>query len=241
MIKQLINFVFDLFFPPSCLGCQKAGLFVCEDCFNSIEKTKIQLCPVCRKKSQYGATCSLHKTYLDGLIVVAPYYQNNALVQKMIKRFKYKFNKDLVYYLSKLMVNEIKKYPFLQNATLVPVPLHFLRQWQRGFNQADYLAKSITQNNNNLSVRNLLKRTKYTSKQALLNREQRLKNVINAFTVKNKSNLSTSSNIIIIDDIATTLSTINECAKVLKLNGFKNKIWGMVIARGGGIIEPRIY
>ena len=119
---------------------------------------------------------------------------------------------------------------------LVPIPLHFKRKWQRGFNQAELLAKQISKNTN-IPFSNLLKRIKNTPQQAKLSRQERLNNLKGAFEINEKEfkkiqiGKKELPTVILIDDIASTLTTLEESAHTLKKAGFKN-VWGMVIARG---------
>ena len=114
---------------------------------------------------------------------------------------------------------------------VVPVPLHYKRQKERGFNQAYLLAKQLTWLlRPNSKLTNSLLRSKNTKKQAKLSRVDRLKNLSEAFSLKQNQKIE-GSNVILIDDVCTTGSTINECAKVLKKAGAKS-VRGFVLARG---------
>jgi predicted amidophosphoribosyltransferase len=109
----------------------------------------------------------------------------------------------------------------------------------RGFNQAEILAKYLKETldkrsgtkDKKIEIRNWLERVKDTKPQFDLTREQRLKNVKNAFVVANRYPLAANCPVCLIDDVATTGATISECAKVLKQNGAK-KVFGICIARG---------
>lgn len=94
----------------------------------------------------------------------------------------------------------------------------------RGFNQAEKLAKYLK----SAPVLDCLKRVRNTRPQFDLKREERLKNVENAFALKQKIPVA---DYCIVDDVATTGATLSQCAKVLKKAG-ASKVFAVCIARG---------
>ena len=114
---------------------------------------------------------------------------------------------------------------------ILAVPLHKKRLRWRGFNQAEYLAKRVADHFGLIFRDDIIIRQKYTPPQVKIrDYKERAKNIKGAFkclsprSIKNKK-------IILIDDVCTTLSTLGECAKVLKKAGAK-EVWGLVLARG---------
>jgi ComF family protein len=103
---------------------------------------------------------------------------------------------------------------------ILPVPLHKKRLRKRGFNQALLLALEIFSNDRKKIVVNLLKRQADTASQTSLSGIERRKNLRNAFRVDNPSKV-VGLNALIVDDVFTTGSTVNECAIVLKAAGAK--------------------
>ncbi|MBD3299842.1 MAG: hypothetical protein GF347_00640 [Candidatus Moranbacteria bacterium] len=147
-------------------------------------------------------------------------------------RFKYKFSKDLNEFLGKILVNCFrefkKKLPF--GATLVvPVPIHKKKLKKRGFNQSRLLAEILIKNFGELNLCDCLNRKEYHADQAKLDKNRRIRNLAGAMDIKNNRDLN-GEVIILIDDVATTGSTLNECSKVLKKMGAKY-ICGIVLAR----------
>jgi len=112
---------------------------------------------------------------------------------------------------------------------VVPVPLHWRRRFQRGFNQSALIAKGL--NFGNAKFNTDLVRIRYTQEQALLTAAARGKNVKGAFAVRKGHNFK-GKNICLIDDIKTTGATLNECAKILKEAG-ANKVFAFVLAVAG--------
>jgi ComF family protein len=113
---------------------------------------------------------------------------------------------------------------------ITPVPLGAARKKTRGFNQAALLAKPIALK---LKIRykpGMISRTRETLSQVNLNREQRKRNVAGAFRAR--VNITRGNNILIIDDVATSLSTLDSCAEALLSAGAK-KVYGLTLARAG--------
>lgn len=164
-------------------------------------------------------------------------------MRKAIVRFKYHFSENLSGFLGEILRRKFleSKGNFLkdemQECLIVPVPLHKNRLKYRGFNQAEMLSRALGE------PRNILERTVETMEQALLSRSERIENVRGAFAVKDIKGgradcFVRGKTICLIDDVATTLSTLNECSKVLKKATSKAgtpgaaKIICLVLARG---------
>lgn len=141
---------------------------------------------------------------------ITDYSYNDPLLKKAIHSFKYKFIKDLAKPLGKLLLKKIN----FDYDLIVPVPLHPKRLHWRGFNQAELLAREI----DDQKVINILVKTKNTKPQMELSEKQRKENIKNTFqcfvNLKNKT-------ILLIDDVETTGSTLNECKKALLRAGAK--------------------
>jgi ComF family protein len=107
---------------------------------------------------------------------------------------------------------------------LVPVPLHPKKEHQRGFNQSLLLCKGMNSVLNiDLSIHNLI-RNRYTETQTKKNKNQRIENIKNAFEIQNPQKFM-NKNVLLIDDVITTGSTLRECIKVLsKMKGIKIKV-----------------
>jgi len=164
----------------------------------------------------------------------------NLITQTLIHTLKYKFIEDLSLSLGKLLVNFLNEFdkknnfPILKNPqkiVITAVPLHKKRLLERGFNQAELLAALVAKKFRFDFQPYLLKRKRYTESQTQLTRKGRQQNLRNAFELQKSLDFS-NKNVIIIDDVATTLATLNECAKALKQTNCQ-QVWGLVIARGG--------
>jgi ComF family protein len=111
----------------------------------------------------------------------------------------------------------------------VPVPLHWKKKQERGFNQSELMAKKICRKLSLPISINNLHRVKNTLSQTQLSRLQRQKNVNDAFKVKNPD-LFLEKNVLLVDDVLTTGITASECARNLKNAGAK-KVYLLALAR----------
>ena len=225
-----VDIFLAIFFPIKCLGCGKYGELLCFECGRKIDKIKTSTCPECGRISELGKYCPSCrrrlKTSLDGIIITAKY--DTGPIKQLIAGYKYDGITGVLPILAEL-INE--KIPLLlsKNSLIAYVPLHPKRERERGFNQSREIAKYLAVTND-ISLTDCLKKVKNTPHQVGLSRAARRKNVKNVFVCLDKGDPIKGRNIILIDDVATTGSTLQECAKELKKAGAK-KVHAFVIAR----------
>lgn len=224
------NFI-DLVFPVFCLSCgtEEKG-YLCVACLPKLPKLEKQLCIRCQKAAPFGKThpeCVSRNT-VDGIISALPY--SDPLIRKIIEVFKYNFVSELAQPLSFLLHQEIKKQnlgDYFKEFTIVPVPLHPRRFNWRGFNQAELLAKELSANLK-IAYEPLAVRSKFTKPQTELKKDQRALNIQNAFGL-DKPDIA--GKYLLVDDVVTTGSTLNELAKLLKKSG-ASEVWALTVAHG---------
>ncbi len=232
LLTQTKDLFLDIFFPKVCVGCGLEGVYLCFDCAGRIERIQTPTCPECGRINRYGEFCQNCKRRLnlslDGLIVSARYDQGPT--KEMIHELKYGGLAELAPMLGELICQRLRyKLPRGDLLWVVPVPLHPRKEKERGFNQAELLARYLS-NELELHGSLALERTRYTDPQAKLSGTKRRTNITDAFRIADAESIE-GKTILLVDDVATTLSTLNECAKVLKEAGAK-KVWGVVVARG---------
>jgi len=235
-LSSIKEFILDLLFPKFCISCGKEGSYLCQDCFSLIDILERQYCPFCPQPKVVldGKTCNFCKRSksLNGLYCAASY--NNFIVKKLINQFKYEpYIKELSKPLSSLIVVHLvnlDKVENFQDYILVPIPLHKKKLKKRGFNQAGEIAKEFSENLKIPVFNDALIKTKQTSAQVELKKEEREENIKGVFLCQ-KPELVMGKKILLIDDIFTTGSTMEQCARLLKETGAK-KVWGVVVARG---------
>lgn len=214
----------DLLFPKFCVGCHHLGLYFCPQCFAKIKWVQHQICPVCGKTALFGQTHPFcrKKTKLDGLISATNY---SFPMRQAVKVFKFSFVSNLGDTLAQIVLSKVEK-KSLSDFTLSSVPLYIKRENWRGFNQSEILAQKLAQKLE-LPYAEVLKRERETKPQANLDSKERIKNVQGVFT----SLVSPQGKkILLVDDVWTTGSTLNECARVLKKNGAE-KVWALTVCR----------
>ncbi len=160
-------------------------------------------------------------------LVAACTYKKQGLIQKAIHTFKYKRIKTLYSDFAKMIAQSANGVGRPSDLTVCPVPLHWTRKFTRGFNQAELLARAVAARTRS-PYQELLKRTRPTGHQAWRTREQRLHALCNAFEV---IGTDIPKRVVLIDDLATTGATLDECARVLKEAGVE-WVEAWVVAQG---------
>lgn len=192
----------DLLFPIKCIGCSKEfEKYICDKCIHKIPLKEAKL--------------SL--PYIDNVYSATDY--NGKIISRAIKEMKYGFVKDLAEPLSKILIRYIYKNKLNYNQyIIVPIPLHKKRLNWRGFNQSELLAQNISKYFN-WPIKNLLIKIKHIKPQAQIeDLKLRKENIKDSFRVVGRP----SQNILLIDDVLTTGSTLIACAKILKEKGAKS-------------------
>ncbi len=227
-----MKFLLDILFPKICVECGKQGEDICNECMGKIKPLRSQQCPNCRNKNPEGEFCSnsCSKNHNFEQLIVCTHYEKSSPIQKLIINFKYKFSKDLINVFHNVLKDELKKYTktIPENTFVIPAPIHKRNFKKRGFNQALLLAQSVTKIFPQTQLLDCLIEKDNRIQQAKLDKAHRLTNLKNSIEIRPYPPLK---NILLIDDVATTLSTLNECSKVLKKAGASH-ICGIVLARG---------
>lgn len=226
--------ILSLLFPKRCVGCKRIGAYICSLCFARIAFTSFDICLVCGKGAVDGLTHPVCKkpTSIDGAWASLVYV---GIVKKLVYTFKYKpYVSDLRETLGELFYEGIiQKEGFahlsLEQAVLVPIPLSRKKQKQRGYNQSRLLAEDLGKRLG-LPVIDLLLRQKETAPQFGLKREERVSNIHDAFGLK--SDNICYPTILLVDDLCTSGTTMNEAAKLLKKAKVVKNVYGLSLAHG---------
>jgi len=217
MWAKVKNFILNLLYPQFCFNCGREGSYLCEDCKSTLE--------ILQSHQKY-----IFKNLKD-LYFALPY--QNLLIKNLIQKFKYQpFVKELAIPLTSLIITHFQlldNKPNFSDYILIPVPLEKRKLKWRGFNQAEEIGKELSKFLKISLLNNVLAKIKETPPQVELSDEERKENIKGVFTVRNGV-LIKNRKILLVDDIYTTGSTLEECAKVLKETGAKEVI-GMVVAR----------
>lgn len=148
-------------------------------------------------------------------------------VDRIIHHFKYRRATKISRLLGRGMATILNNDFYLRTSDLIlPVPLFWLKQLQRGYNQSQLLAQAIHRECG-IPVCDLLVRRKNTKTQTRLSETRRKENVRDAFRIKN--NGVADKKILLVDDVMTTGATIRECARILKAAGAE-RVYSLVAA-----------
>ena len=230
-------FLIDLFFPKFCLGCGYIGVYLCPSCSKKLEPINLDTCLYCKKSSLFGLThlnC-IKKLNIDGLLTI---YHYSPILKKIIKNIKYRLATEVWQEFYKIIEPQvIAKLGFYKKLSpyfiIQPVPLSKIKYNERGFNQAKIIS-IFFQKFLDFPIVDLLIRKKEISAQAQIkNIKERYLNIKGTFTINPnyRNAISHVSNIILIDDIVTSGSTVKEAARVLKVAGAK-KVYVLALAKG---------
>ncbi|NUM49114.1 MAG: ComF family protein [Anaerolineales bacterium] len=221
-------FVFqDLFFPPGCFGCGKIGTHWCEECqykTTLLNGPACEICGVPQERHQICSNCQKNPPAFDQVRTFAKY--ENPF-RKGIVRLKYHGNAALGEVLSVYLIQMLLSLQWKFDMVL-PVPLSVSRRKKRGYNQTALLAYPISTYFRLPYRPYALQRIRDTRSQVGLTGEERRENLKEAFIAI--PNLVQQKNVIIIDDVFTTGSTLNTCAQALKSAG-ASKVYGVTLGR----------
>ena len=141
--QGLVNSLLDLLFPPRCVGCGKSGFVLCETCYASVTPVPTPICSRCgRPISQPGLChlCRQTESALDGIRSVVLF---EGVLRKAIHALKYHHRSTVAEPLGGLLLDYWQQTP-LPTDVIMPVPLHPTRQRERGYNQAELLARALS-------------------------------------------------------------------------------------------------
>lgn len=232
---KIINVIEDSFMKNhSCISCYKeipdeTKFMLCDDCEKKIEFLTGELCQKCGDNINKDGTCvndCKKYRYVFASNISLCYYTESAA--KIIKNLKYGKKKYLAKNVADMMLMVADKIKDIDVVMYVPSSKKRIKE--RGFNQAEELAKIICEKLNKKLLGGLIK-IKETIHQAGGSQEDRLKNLRDSFGIdKRFADDICGKNVLIVDDVFTTGSTLNECTKVVK--SFKpNKIMTMTFAK----------
>jgi len=159
--------------------------------------------------------CGLCRLGLRGFDAVYSYGSYEGSLRELVHLFKYNAMRPLARTLGRFMVRALPRETTFD--VIVPMPIHWLKKWQRGFNQSDDLAREIGKKWN-VPVRTVVRRKKATRPQAGLTNAKRRANMQGAFRIAGRKSL-TGMRVLLVDDVVTTGATASACARVLKRAG----------------------
>ena len=207
--------MFDLLFPTHCINCGRPGEYLCTMCQKRL-KSSLPECYVCRRISnQYITHPKCNKLSVNSVFIGWEY---DSIAKKILSEFKYRYAYKLSEILSELLIKRLKQTRFIDNlpsdSILIPVPIHSFHQNKRGFNQSILISRRLSKALGFDLAEDIIirKKDRQHQSQATLKKRKDLGDVFDlTHEIKNK-------NIVIVDDVVTTGTTINRVAKTLASN-----------------------
>ena len=233
--RRVVCGLLDLLFPDNCRICEQPLVLnqppfevsrvpVCSRCLKTPQLFRAEFfCVTChtpfvnRAPLDEAGQCSLCRLGLNGFDRVYTFGAYEGVLRKLIHTYKFEGVRTLQKPLGDLLAQVLPRE--LSFDAIVPMPLHWRRRWERGFNQSELLAREVARRWQ-APVAELVRRKKATAPQAGLTSSQRRKNMQGAFEVKQGRRLD-GMRILLIDDVLTTGATASACARVLKRAGAK--------------------
>lgn len=225
MIEASSRALFSLFFPDDCRLCgapldKISRIPVCPGCLAGPEPLVADyFCVSCRTPFRNAfpldleGRCALCRAGLRGFDAAYCFGAYEGTLRELIHLYKYGRVKTLAAPLSRLLVSAL---PLDERFdVVVPVPLHWRKRWQRGFNQSELLAVEVARRSG-IPVSGMLRRVESSRVQAGLGNTARRQNVAKAFAVRGRCD---ARRVLLVDDVMTTGSTATACARILKRAG----------------------
>ena len=236
---NFLNFISGIFFPPQCLACRasiSAGV-ICESCLGRIPLLGTLFCARCGARLpgirfENGSfavkkICHLDTTYLLGS--AGPY--DDATLKLLVHQLKFRGSRLAARPLADLIARYLGNIALdLNGFMLIPLPLHWRRRNERGFNQAEEIARCLAERVPLRMRTDILARSRSTEPQTATGTvAKRKENVRGCFSVVKPADVF-RKNIILLDDVTTSGATLGEAARALKAAGAR-KIIGLTAAK----------
>lgn len=225
-MRNIFSDLLSLFFPDLCAVCKmrltEAEQHICLNCLSLLPKTSYHLQPDNRLEQFFAGRIPFQR------IAAYAYFVKGGSIQNIIHELKYSNNPKIGNFIGELAGENIKGSAFVSTIDyLVPVPLHPKRLKQRGYNQSLEICKGIADKINIPIDTTTLIRTVNNQSQTKNSRFDRWKNVEDIFTLTSHEKFK-DKHIVLVDDIITTGSTLESCAKeILKSEGCKVSIFAI--------------
>ncbi|PEN14614.1 amidophosphoribosyltransferase [Longibacter salinarum] len=210
---NLLRGFLDLLYPPCCVGCagrpERPSLPLCPACLRRMEQAPQMnvAARLDRLPPDWGTASGAHAMWV---------FDKGGALQSIQHALKYGDRPQYGVELGRLLGQSYRRAGWPEPDRVVPIPLHRLRLLERGYNQAETLARGVA---STLSTRldpHTLTRHRATRSQTNLSRDERWRNVCDAFSVAESIDGGT---LLLVDDVLTTGSTAMACARTLKAAG----------------------
>jgi ComF family protein len=237
-LKAIPCGLFNLVFPEDCRVCEQpltsvSRIPVCSSCLALPQPLRAEFfCRACRTPFVNSHSldehdlCMICRESLANFDSAYSFGSYEGALRKLIHQFKYGKVETLARPFSRLLARAL---PLDEDFDVViPMPMHWRKQWERGFNQAELLARPLAKRRG-LRLAFNLRRTRYTKAQAGLSETERRINLKDAFRVKCPGQIA-GKRILLVDDVFTTGATLRAAAAALKAAGVY-RVTALTLAR----------
>jgi ComF family protein len=228
-LRRAGQLVLDLVYPPRCVLCDRLGAFLCDICLSMLPRAEGVRCETCWLPLRDGGQCWSCLERPPALASLRSVFRYEGPTRQLVRAFKF----EGVSSLAPLLAHELAECYRAHGLTadfVVPVPLSGHRKRERGYNQAELLARE-TARMLGLPLSLALRRRRHSEAQARSpNAVQRHQNVAGAFEVTRSAGGVRGQRVLLIDDVATTGATLNACAAELLSSGAAS-VSGLTLAR----------
>ena len=219
MKKYLAEPLLLAMFPDCCTFCNKiirVNTFICEECANAVKRQAEPICHKCGRSKEYCSCKQDGRRVWDG--ATAPFIYDDGITGSCIRRLKESGYERNATYLGTEIAKQVRKtFPLTVFDCVMPVPMHPQDEFERGYAQCVWLAKSVAKELG-IPYENRLRKIRRTTPQKKLSGEERRVNLRGAFDVDEMFD-TPGKTILLVDDLLTTGSTLEECATMLKIYG----------------------
>lgn len=217
----------DLLFPPRCVRCQRLGQHWCANCQQGVARAPVLACPRCGLPQPMGRLCRDCRAHPPAYDVARSRFRYSARLRPVIVSLKYRPNPGLGQLLAEYLAAYLGEQPWRPDL-LLPIPLADDRTKERGFNQAEVLARPLSGLTGLALSSDAILRVRPTPKQVGLDFDQRKANMRGAFAADAAQ--VRGKQILLVDDVMTTGATLNAAATALKEAG-ADRVFGITVAR----------
>jgi ComF family protein len=235
--------LFATLLPSDCRFCQApltriSRLPVCDACLSGITPMKGRLCAVCGERiftphAEAQPVCGECRTTVPPFVRAMAYGSYDGGLRELIHLLKYGRVRPAGGVLGRMLAEVIQGFGSeFRSAVVIPVPLHSSKLRQRGFNQAEEIARAALKNLNRSELKlkaGVLERRRATASQTGLTDHQRQENMRGAFVVASTEHIA-DKDVLLVDDVFTTGATVSECARVLRRAG-ADRVFVATVAR----------
>jgi ComF family protein len=252
-LRYTASTLFSVFFPSDCRICSLpltniSRLPVCPECLEAMSRSEGRNCSVCGER-MFGFEPDADVRLCGECLKEHPSFEKASAygsydggLRELIHLLKYDRVRTAARVLGRMLAeanSDLQPHFDLSTALLVPVPLHSSKFRSRGFNQSELIAEAAAKVSLDLRAIRLrpqiLKRVRPTQSQTGLTREQRRENMRGAFAVTQADEVR-GRDILVVDDVLTTGTTVGECARVLR-NAGAARVWVATVAR---VMKPEM-